>query len=99
MRNKKATIEKMSYSARIDFPCSETQLSKCLDVLNYLGKRMDGMDKRELNQFLAVNNSTGAFTGVLIPFSDFIAIYKSHEVSPLIFRERQYLFHALPCRL
>ena len=25
-----------------------------LDALNYLGKRMDGMDKRELNKFLAV---------------------------------------------
>ena len=26
----------------------------CLDALNYLGKRMDGMDMRERNQFLAV---------------------------------------------
>ena len=84
----KATIEEMSYSAEINFPCTETQLSKyldelkmnpehlcptakiaqiepselsmlvdseiSLDALNYLGKRMDGMDKRELNQFLAV---------------------------------------------
>ena len=25
-----------------------------LDALNFLGKRMDGMDKSELNQFLAV---------------------------------------------
>ena len=66
MRNKKATIEKMSYSAEIDFPCTETQLSKYLDVLNYLGKRMGGMDKREMNQFLAVNNSTDTFTDILM---------------------------------
>ena len=84
----KATIEKMPYTTEIDFPCTETQLSKCLDVLqmnpehlcpaatitqiepselsmlvdsevsldalDYLGKHMDGMDKRELNKFLAV---------------------------------------------
>ena len=84
----KATIQNSPYCTEINFPCSETELSKklgeigintehlapmatvleiepaelfvledCdinLDALNYLGKRLDGMDKSEYRQYLAV---------------------------------------------
>ena len=62
----KATIERMTYSTKIDFPCSETQLSKCLDVLNYLSSTEE-MSNAERDQFLTVNNSTDAFTDILMP--------------------------------
>lgn len=83
----KATIKNSPCCTEIQFPCSETELSKklgelgmnpehlapiatvieiepselslltdcdvSLDALNYLGKRLDGMDEREYKQFLA----------------------------------------------
>lgn len=69
-----------------------------IDALNYLGN-MDEMSNAERNRFLAVNNSSNAFTDFLMTSPIFTATCKTLEVSPLIFRERQYLFHALLCRL